>query len=108
VSAVSSPWRHGAVPFGPTPSSGWQATKILWIASPMYRKSVEVTVGDEARFADFDVDGNVRRTYGSIVILGGTKWRDLPSTLVVRRWGCVSFRVSGPGMRRTITIRTAI
>jgi hypothetical protein len=85
VWAVSPLWQ-GAVHFEPTPSDGgWHGAKILWIASPSYRKAVEVDVDAHARFADFGSDGKLLRTYPTIRLSGASRgrWYDLPSTLVV-------------------------
>jgi hypothetical protein len=110
VWAISPLWQ-GAVHFGPTPSDGgWHAAKILWIASPVYRRSVDVDADAQARFADFSPDGKLLRTYQTIRLAGASpgRWYDLPSTVVVGSSGCVSFHVHGLGLTQQITMRAVV
>jgi hypothetical protein len=89
-----TPLQHGAARFK-AQGDGWYAVKILWIVSPRYRSLVVI-----------DVVGG-RFVGGTQQIAGVTKarWRDHPSNVLVRRSGCLTFRVGGPGLSRTITIR---
>jgi hypothetical protein len=74
---------------------GWYAAKILWIVSTRFPSLVVIGV-DGAHFSGAEQQ-----------IPGVTKarWRDHASTVLIRRPGCLRFRVGGPGLSRTITVR---
>jgi hypothetical protein len=76
--------------------NGWYAAKVLWIISPRFTFELYI-----------DVDGG--RFVGGEQQISGTakaRWRDHPSTMLIRRPGCLTFHVGGPGgFSRTIRIR---
>jgi hypothetical protein len=89
-----TPLQHGTARFE-AQGNGWYAVKVLWIVSPRYKSRVVI-----------DVDGG-RFVGGTQQMVGVTKprWRDHPSKVLIRRSGCLTFHVGGPGVSRTITLR---
>jgi hypothetical protein len=88
-----TPLEHGVAQFQAR-GDGWYSAKILWIVSPRY-KSLVVIDANGGRFVG-----------GTQKIAGVTKarWRDHPSSVLIRRSGCLTFHVGGPGLSRTITM----
>ncbi|HEX4678397.1 MAG TPA: hypothetical protein VH210_04205 [Gaiellaceae bacterium] len=89
-----TPLKHGSAHLE-AQGDGWYAVKILWIVSPRYKSLVVI-----------DVDGG-HFVGGTQQIAGVTKarWRDRSTNMLIRRPGCLTFHVGGPGLSRTTTIR---
>jgi hypothetical protein len=90
-----TPLEQGVAHFQRT-SNGWFGAKILWIISPRFKFELYIDV-DGGRFA-----GGTQEISGTTSAL----WRDHPSTVLIRRPGCLTFHVGGAGgFSRTIRIR---
>jgi hypothetical protein len=76
-------------------SNGWYAAKLLWIVSPRFRFQLYLDVGG-GRFL-----GGTQQIAG----VDKARWRDHPSSVLIRKPGCLVFHVGGAGFSRTITMR---